>query len=108
MNPSSNPAENLTDYEKHLLNSIPSPDAYPEADAKQAIALLKGLPEKKQLEVLKSLGVTSRNPLSISGQMKFRLLNVLAEVTFDVEKETKGKSGAEISTPTGGLSRRKK
>jgi hypothetical protein len=108
MNSSSNPAENLTDYEKNLLGNIPSADQYPSADARQAIELLKGLPEKKQLEVLKRLGVTPENPLSISGQMKFKLLSVLAEVKFNVDTESKGRSGVEISTPTGGASRRKK
>ena len=108
MNTQPDSAEKLSDYERHLLDSIPSQDQYPNAGAKQVLALLKKLPEKKQLEVLKRLGVTPENPLSISGEIKSKLLNVLAEVTFNVDKESRGKRRLEISTPTGGSSKRRK
>lgn len=94
-------AQKLTPRDEKLVDSVPEPDAYSSAQDRKAIEALKRLTKKQQLEVLKKLGVNEENPFTISGDVRARLLDVVAEVGFGVTSTRKGKHGLEISTPTG-------
>jgi hypothetical protein len=94
-------APKLNPYEDKIVESVPDPADYEDKRDREAIEALKKLSPKKQLLVLKKLGVTPENPLSISEGMRSKLLSVVAEVAFGVTSENKGKTRMEISTPTG-------
>lgn len=96
----------LTDAERALVDSVPPPDRYPNKPDADAIKALKDLSKQQQLKVLQSLGITPDNPLSISGDFRRLLLDVIATVGFKADPMGKGKNPAQVSIPTGGKAKK--